>query len=175
MYSLSDAQKPAIGGVRSLLVAGFSPDVLYTYATAERHTITTFSGVVGGWQRIDTTNEAQASAPGRNTRNGWQSAQKIDLSAAGLDVSRRAVIEALAAAPALLALVEDYAGQWWLYGQALGLKLPGYGLTTGQFRAETATTFSLERIEPAAPRRVATSFINLLYNSSTVFSEAPTV
>ncbi len=173
MYSLSDAHIAAIGGVRALLVAAFSSEALYTYATAERHTITAISGL-SGWQRFDLSDAAQAAAPGKLSLNSWQYEHQLSLSAPGLAVARAYVAEALKTGPVTV-LVQDYAGQWWLLGQAFGLLLLTTGWATGSYKADTAQAFTLGRLEPAQPRRVAASFVNLLYNSSTVFVEAPAV
>jgi hypothetical protein len=172
MYSLSDAQIAAIGGVRALLVAAFSSEALYTYATIERHTITAITGL-SGWQRLDLPDTAQASAPGKRTLNGWQYEQQLELSAPGLAVARAYVAEALKTGP-VVALVQDFAGQWWLMGQTFGLLLQATKWATAAYKGETGQSFTLARLEPQPPRRVAVSFVNLIYNASTVFTEAPT-
>jgi hypothetical protein len=171
MYSLSDAQMAAIGGVRALLVAAFSSEALYTYATAERQTITAVTGL-SGWQRLDLPDTAQAAAPGKMTVGGWQYTHQIELGAPGLAVARAYVADALKTGP-VVALVQDYAGQWWLLGQRLGLLLLSSTWATGSYKGDTTQSFTLARLEPQQPRRVAVSFVNLIYNSSTVFSEAP--
>lgn len=162
-----------LAGLRALLLAPFAAGVSCAYLSAQRSTITSFAGLTG-WQRVaaplDGSQFGEAVAKGKNGRTA---AQSISLVLAGLSAPQRSAVEALIEAGPLAALCQDYAGQWWLYGQDFGLRAAASAATSGLFRGESTQTVGLAGTQRHPARQVAQARINLLYNSVTSFAQAP--
>ena len=166
LYSLPSAAGYQLAGLKTLLLAPWSGVALYAYATAACSQITNFSGLTG-WEYVSCEPGAggefgQAST---KTKNGNAYAQAVNVTLSGLSADRRTAVEALLEAGPVVALCQDFTGQWWLYGQTAGLRL----LTVSPKSGEMAQTLALTGTQRAAARTVAQSRLNLLYNSSTLF------
>lgn len=174
IYTVPQPPKGAtLAGLRALLLAPWEAGATYAYLSAQRSTVSTFSGLAG-WERVAA--ELSGSQFGQavaNTKQGRTATQTISLSLAGLSAPQRSAIEALMDAGPLVALCQDFAGQWWLYGQDFGLRAPSSAEQSGTFRDTTSQTLSLTGTQRRAARQVAQSRVNLLYNKNTGFTQAP--
>lgn len=166
-------QGATLAGLRALLLAPFEAGATYSYLSAQRSTITNFSGLTG-WEHIAAdlagSQFGELAAKGKNGRTATQT---ISLVLAGLSAPQRSAVEALIEAGPVVALCQDYALQWWLYGQDFGLRVPNSAFTSGLFRGESTQTLALTGTQRRAARQVAQPRINLLYNSVTQFTQAP--
>jgi hypothetical protein len=163
LYSAPPAGGYQLSGLRSLLLCPWSGAALYSYDTPARSTITNFSGLTG-WQRIPCgEGEADFSETGAPGKLGTTYAQAVQVTLAGLSAARRTAAEALLQSGPVLALCQGMDGVWWLYGQDRGLRLTATA-------AKSATlTLPLAGIQSEAARVVASSRINLFFNSATTF------
>lgn len=165
LYSLLGTQIRAIGGVRALLVAPFAKG-RFSYADPDCSLITAMQGF-SGWQRFECSDQSEYGEQYESTKNGEQYDQVIGLLIPGLSADKRSVLQRLLQTGRVVCLLQDFAQQWWLYGQTSGLKLLKTKFKGGSFRAETTLGFTLEGKQTQAARQVNKTFINLIYNSST--------
>jgi hypothetical protein len=174
LYSVPSPPTGAtLAGLRALLLAPFGAGAAYAYLSDQLSTIRSFAGL-SGWQRVeaDLTGSQFGEATARG-KFGPTAAQSISLVLAGLSAPQRTAVEALLDAGPVVALCQDYALRWWLYGQDFGLRVPNSAATSGQFRGESTQTVGITGTQRSAARQVAQSRINLLYNSVTTFTQAP--
>ncbi|MDF7810753.1 hypothetical protein [Hymenobacter sp. YC55] len=164
LYSLLGTQQVAIGGVKTLLVAPFASG-LFAYADQDMSLINSFSGL-SGWQRFECGDASEFGEGYNPTKNGDQYSQAVSVLVPALSKERRSVLQALLKEP-VLCLVLDYNGNWWLYGQDRGLRVPKAQNKGGAYRGESSFSFSLEGIQDEAARVVLRSFINLIFNNTT--------
>jgi hypothetical protein len=170
LYSLPSATGYRLAGLKTLLLAPWSGAASYAYATPTCSHITNFSGLTG-WETIpcEMPGACQFGEQFSRTKNGKGYGQLVALALPGLSAAARAAVEGLADAGPVVALLEDYNGQWWLYGQTAGLRLltaEGKGGTVGN---EASQALPLTGLQREAARTVAKSRVNLLYNTTTTF------
>lgn len=172
LYSSPPAAGYQLAGLKTLLLAPWSGAALFNYASPACSTITNFNGLTG-WQRLDCSNGAEFGEVPQLGKLGQVSPQLITVPVAGLSAEQRTLAQALLGAGPVVALCEDYARQWWLYGQEFGLRLLTSPAKGGTFRGESGQTLSLTGTQPAPAREVARSRVALLYNINTSFTTAP--
>ncbi len=171
LYSLPPSGGYRLAGLKTLLLAPWSGAAVYSYATAALSHITNFSGL-SGWEYV----ACEAAAPCEfgegfaRTLNGKTYPQTISVALAGLSAARRTAVEGLIEAGPVVALVEDFNNQWWLYGQNSGLRLLTAASRGGLPGAEHGLTLPLTGTQREAARTVSQSRINLLYNNATSFT-----
>jgi hypothetical protein len=170
LYSLPSTAGYRLAGLKTLLLAPWSGAASYSYATAAGSHITNFSGLTG-WEQIplDVPGAAQFGEQLSRTKNGKQYAQLVSLSLSRLSAASRTAVEGLADVGPVVALLEDYNGQWWLYGQTAGLRLLSANAQGGTYGGDGGHALPLTGTQRQAARTVAQSRINLLFNSSTTF------
>lgn len=170
LYSLPSTAGYRLAGLKTLLLAPWSGAASYQYASAACSHLTNFSGLTG-WEQIqlDVPEAAQFGEQMSRTRNGKLYAQLVSLALGRLSADARTAVEGLADAGPVVALLEDYNGQWWLYGQTAGLRLLTASAQGGTYASATSHALPLTGTQREAARTVAASRINLLYNSSTTF------
>ncbi|WP_310394154.1 hypothetical protein [Hymenobacter sp.] len=171
LYSLLPATGYGLAGLKTLLLAPWSGAATYAYATAECSHLVSFSGL-SGWQQLPCQPPAacEFGEAYALTEQGPAHAQAVNVALAGLSAAQRTAVQALATAGPLVALCQDYAGQWWLYGQTQGLRLLAAAARGGVFGGESGRTLALTGAQREAARTVAQSRINLLFNAATAFT-----
>lgn len=164
LYSLPSAAGYQLAGLKTLLLAPWSGAALYSYASPACSHLTSFTGLTG-WEYVAVDGGADFGQAAAQTKNGTAYAQAVTVNVAGLSADRRTAVEALLDAGPVVALVQDLAGQWWLYGQTAGLRL-----LVATAKPDTAgTTLALTGTQREAARTVAAARVALLYNSTTSF------
>ena len=174
LYSLPPPlQGATLAGLRALLLAPYVAGATYSYLSAQLSTLSGFSGLTG-FQGVaaDLTGSQFGEAISKG-KFGRTAAQSISIVLAGMSAPQRSAVEELIEAGPVVALCQDYSLQWWLYGQDFGLRVPNSALTSGLFRGESTQSLAVTGTQRSAARQVAQSRINLLYNSSTQFAQAP--
>ncbi|MDO7846486.1 hypothetical protein Q5H92_08965 [Hymenobacter sp. M29] len=170
LYSLPSTAGYRLAGLKTLLLAPWSGAASYNYASAACSRITNFSGITG-WEQIplDVPGAAQFGEQLNRTKNGKLYTQLVSLSLAQLSDAGRTAVEGLVDAGPVVALLQDYNGQWWLYGQTAGLRLLTANAQSGTYGGDGSQALPLTGTQREAARTVAVSRINLLFNSSTTF------
>ena len=170
LYSLPPAAGYQLAGLKTLLLAPWSGAALFGYATPDCSHIVGFSGLAG-WQQLP------VDAPGCEfgqgyaaTKNGQLYSQTVAVSLPGLSAAQRSAVQALIAAGPVVALCQDYAGQWWMYGQTAGLRLLAVTGKSGAVGGEAGLSLPLTGTQREAARTVAQARVNLLFNSTTAFT-----
>jgi hypothetical protein len=171
LYSLPSTAGYRLAGLKTLLLAPWSGAASYSYASVACSHLTGFSGLTG-WEQIplDVPGGAQFGEQLSRTKNGKLYAQLVSLSLAQLSDASRTAVEALADAGPVVALLQDYNGQWWLYGQTAGLRLLTANAQAGTYGGDGGHALPLTGTQREAARTVAQSRVNLLlFNPSTTF------
>lgn len=149
--------------MRTLLIAPFVFG-RYSYADASRSLIQSAQGL-SGWERFECSDASEFGEQYALTKQGNQYAQAIGLLIPGLSPQKRTVLQALLATGRVIALLQDFNSNWWLYGQDSGLRILKTTFKGGVFKGESSVGFQLEGTQRDAARAVNKTFVNLIFNS----------
>ncbi|GAB2542389.1 hypothetical protein [Rufibacter soli] len=144
----------AQAGVKSCLLTFFQPDAPVFYTSDQLDTISTLglSFQAGLSCLVEGAAGNQFAETQTSDRNGDLYLQVVNLSNAGLSADKRTLLAAIAEHKAH-ALIQDFHGNWWLYGQNRGLKIryktdsdTGLSITLAGVEREPARLVSLALI-----------------------------
>jgi hypothetical protein len=139
-----------------LLVGPWTAGASYVYASAQLDIINELDPAAVWWP-VDCSQAEKAcefSEVFATDKNGEGYQQAISAALPGLRVAFRAGLQNFIGLP-LLALCQDMAGQWWLFGQDGRLRLPTYAAKSGPAAGETLTSWQLTGRSSDAARQVA--------------------
>jgi len=144
----------AQAGVKSCLLTFFQPGVDVFYTTPELDTIATMglsfeTGLSALVEALPGSNFNETQTP---SLNGDLYIQTASLNVSGLSAAKRTLLRSLSQ-QRVHALIQDNAGQWWLYGQSRGLRL--------RFKSDSdaGLSFTLGGLEREPARQVAQALI----------------
>lgn len=141
-------------GFRACLLTFFQPGVEAFYATSQLDTIATLG--LSFQQGLSAMVEAQEGSTFAETQTtnlqGDLFIQSINLATGGLSVEKRTLLRSLSG-HRVHALVQDMAGNWWLYGQERGLRV------VVKSSSDTGMSLAITGTEAEPARRVAATLI----------------
>lgn len=156
MNLLAPAAQYAPAGLRALLVGPWVAGASYVYASAQRDIISELDPAAVWWpvECSQAEKACEFSEVFSLDKQGDSYQQAINAALPGLRVAFRAGLQNFIGLP-LLALCQDMAGQWWLFGQDGRLRLPAYAAKSGAAQGETLTSWQLTGRSREAARQVA--------------------